>query len=90
MIECLGHILIPYEGKFEEYDAYSIRKDLFDKNYDSFKCEKCSTLIFYYKIEKFYWHYNNGKHYNLGRSSGWIKLNNKISCEELIIKRLLE
>lgn len=90
MTEYSGHILIPYKGKIEEYDAYSINKDFFNENYNSFKCEKCYTLIFYYKKDQFYWRYNNGKHYNLGCSSGWVPLDNKITCEELMIKRLLE
>jgi len=88
MIKYFGHILIPYESKIEEY-GYFYKKDDFDINFNSFKCEKCSTLIFYYKIDKYYWYFNNGKHFN--NNYGWVKLDDhNITCEELIIKILLE
>jgi hypothetical protein len=41
-----------------------------------YECEKCHTLVSYYKFQNFYNYYEHWE--------------SKLTCEEIIIKRLLE
>ena len=90
IIESLGHKLVEF---YPTYDSYS-RKD-WNEIYLSFKCEVCNITIYYYKIDKCYWIYENGKEYsrNDGQKFTIISQDNiheQLKCNEWVIKKLLE
>lgn len=69
-----------------------------DKNledvYDAYKCNKCDFIIYYYKIDKFYWYLEGLSHtfrFTRGPFTMFIiGVSAIISCEEYQIKALLE
>ena len=81
MIEYLNHELI-------ECNSFIHTKS--PETYSSYKCIKCNNIIFRsinLKDRNAYWMYAGGKDtYNTGIPWDWLKL----TCEEEMIKKLLE
>jgi hypothetical protein len=78
MIEHLGHVLIKHESAINNHGI----------EYYCFKCKKCNRLIFYYAHNTLFWGYLDGLDYDNERLRPWEEL--RLTCEELMIKRLLE
>lgn len=79
MIELNNHKLV---------DFNSLIHNVWPDEYISYKCKKCNNIIFYCIETKTYFIFINGLDYS-SYMKNWIYLPN-ISCEELMIKRLLE
>jgi hypothetical protein len=78
MIKHLNHELEAYESNI---------KGKTRAEFDHFKCVKCNRIIFYYNVESNYWGYDDGLDY-VQTQSDWSYL--KLTCEEQMIKKLLE